>query len=66
VDPTPIAFNKHCHNACPPVGTLRGSGDVLEFFWDADHQDVASGGSTKQYASKVSTALGVMPVLFVI
>src|ERR1700693_3867908 len=26
------------HACPPPLGALRGSGGLLEFFWDADHQ----------------------------
>jgi hypothetical protein len=40
----PLAFKKHHRTRLPsPLGALRGSGGLLEFLWNADHQTLTEG-----------------------
>ena len=40
----PLPFKKHHRTRLPsPLGALRGSGGLLEFLWNADHQTLAEG-----------------------
>jgi hypothetical protein len=46
-----VAFKKHSRTCLPSLlGALRGSGGLLEFLWDADHQTLEEDVSTNQCA----------------